>query len=288
MNNRHGILAMSAAMLSFVLNDALTKFVSQSLAAPQLIFLRGMLASAGLILLALLVIKLPPWRETLGHISHKWVFIRSFLDGMASLVYLSAMFNMPLANATAINMSTPLLIALLSALLLGQHVRGSHWGIMGAGFVGVLLVVQPQADGFNAWGWVALAGTMFHALRDLSVRFIPDHVPSILVTLSTAITATLMAGLWALWHPWQTVSGMSWALMTGAALFLSIGYFLLIKATRIADMTVIAPFRYMGLLMAVVMGFVVWGDVPNALAWLGMALLAAAGIVMIRESTPRS
>jgi len=288
MNNRHGILAMSAAMLSFVLNDALTKFVSQSLAAPQLIFLRGLLASAGLILLAFTVIKLPPWRETLGHISHKWVFIRSFLDGMASLVYLSAMFNMPLANATAINMSTPLLIALLSALLLGQHVRGRHWGIMGAGFVGVLLVVQPQADGFNAWGWVALAGTMFHALRDLSVRFIPDHVPSILVTLGTAITATLMAGLWALWHPWQTVSGMSWALMTGAALFLSIGYFLLIKATRIADMTVIAPFRYMGLLTAVVMGFVVWGDVPNALAWLGMALLAAAGIVMIRESTPRS
>ena len=275
-------------MLSFVLNDSLTKFVSASIAAPQLIFLRGLLASLGLLILALTVTKLPPWRETWCHISHKWVFIRSFLDGMASLVYLSAMFHMPLANATAINMSTPLLIALLSALLLGQRVSGRHWGIIGAGFVGVLLVVQPQADGFNAWGWVALAGTLFHALRDLSVRFIPDQVPSILVTLGTAITATLMAGLWALWHPWQTVTGFEWGLMTAAAIFLSIGYFLLIKATRMADMTVIAPFRYMGLITAVVMGFVVWGDVPNALAWVGMALLAAAGIAMIRTSALRT
>jgi drug/metabolite transporter (DMT)-like permease len=279
---------MSAAMLSFVLNDSLTKFVSASIAAPQLIFLRGLLACIGLIWLAVTVSKLPPWRETLGHICHKWVFIRSFLDGMASLVYLSALFNMPLANATAINMSTPLLIALLSALLLGQRVSGRHWGIMGVGFFGVLLVVQPQADGFNAWAWVALAGTLFHALRDLSVRFIPDHVPSMLITLGTAITATLMAGLWALWHPWQSVTWAEWGLMTGAAVFLSIGYFLLIKATRMADMSVIAPFRYLGLLTAVVMGFVVWGDVPNTLAWVGMALLVGASLTMLHMSRPAS
>jgi drug/metabolite transporter (DMT)-like permease len=279
---------MSAAMLSFVLNDSLTKFVSASIAAPQLIFLRGLLACIGLIWLAVTVSKLPPWRETLGHICHKWVFIRSFLDGMASLVYLSALFNMPLANATAINMSTPLLIALLSALLLGQRVSGRHWGIMGVGFFGVLLVVQPQADGFNAWAWVALAGTLFHALRDLSVRFIPDHVPSMLITLGTAITATLMAGLWALWHPWQSVTLAEWGLMTGAAVFLSIGYFLLIKATRMADMSVIAPFRYLGLLTAVVMGFVVWGDVPNTLAWVGMALLVGASLTMLHMSRPAS
>jgi drug/metabolite transporter (DMT)-like permease len=279
---------MSAAMLSFVLNDSLTKFVSASIAAPQLIFLRGLLACIGLIWLAVTVSKLPPWRETLGHICHKWVFIRSFLDGMASLVYLSALFNMPLANATAINMSTPLLIALLSALLLGQRVSGRHWGIMGVGFFGVLLVVQPQADGFNAWAWVALAGTLFHALRDLSVSFIPDHVPSMLITLGTAITATLMAGLWALWHPWQSVTWAEWGLMTGAAVFLSIGYFLLIKATRMADMSVIAPFRYLGLLTAVVMGFVVWGDVPNTLAWVGMALLVGASLTMLHMSRPAS
>jgi drug/metabolite transporter (DMT)-like permease len=201
-------------------------------------------------------------------------------------VYLSALFNMPLANATAINMSTPLLIALLSALLLQHRISWRHWLIIGLGFGGVLCVVQPQADGFNHWAWVALAGTLCHALRDLSVYFIPDHVPSPLITLSTALTATVMAGIWALFHPWHSVTPLQWAQMAGASVFLSAGYFLLIKATRMADMTVIAPFRYMGLLTAVVMGFVVWGDVPNALAWTGMGLLVAAGLMMIRISRP--
>jgi len=277
---------MSVGMVCFLMNDSLVKHVSESLPAPQLIFLRGMLATLGLFVLSVFLRQLPPWRETLGHIGHKWVFIRSFLDGLASLVYLSALFNMPLANATAINMSTPLLIALLSALLLQHHISWRHWLIIGLGFVGVLCVVQPQADGFNHWAWVALAGTLCHALRDLSVYFIPDHVPSPLITLSTALTATVMAGIWALFHPWHSVTPMQWAQMAGASVFLSAGYFLLIKATRIADMTVIAPFRYMGLLNAVVMGFVVWGDVPNALAWTGMGLLVAAGLMMIRISRP--
>ena len=279
---------MSVGMVCFLMNDSLVKHVSESLPAPQLIFLRGLLATLGLFVLSVFLRQLPPWRETLGHIGHKWVFIRSFLDGLASLVYLSALFNMPLANATAINMSTPLLIALLSALLLQHHISWRHWLIIGLGFVGVLCVVQPQADGFNHWAWVALAGTLCHALRDLSVHFIPDHVPSPLITLSTALTATVMAGIWALFHPWHSVTPMQWAQMAGASVFLSAGYFLLIKATRIADMTVIAPFRYMGLLTAVVMGFVVWGDVPNALAWTGMGLLVAAGLMMIRISRPPS
>ena len=110
--------------------------------------------------LALALRQLPPWRETLGHIGHKWVFIRSVLDGTASLVYLSALFNMPLANATAINMSTPLLIALLSALLLQHRISWRHWLIIGLGFVGVLCVVQPQAEGFTHWAWVALAALL--------------------------------------------------------------------------------------------------------------------------------
>jgi drug/metabolite transporter (DMT)-like permease len=76
--------------------------------------------------------------------------------------------------------------------------------------------------------------------------------------------------------------------MAGAAVFLSMGYFLLIHATRVGDMSVIAPFRYMGLLTAVLLGFVVWGDVPNVLAFAGMLLLVAAGLVMIRISRPPS
>lgn len=282
LHNRRGVIAMSAGMVCFVLNDTLVKFVSDDLPASQLIFLRGVLAVLGLLLLVYATDRRQFSRAGLLHMVDKWVVLRSMLDGVASLVYLSALFHMPLGNATAINMSTPLLIALLSGLLMGVHVSARNWLIIGLGFVGVLMVVQPQADGFNAWAWVALAGTVLHALRDLSVRFIAPEVPSMVITVGTALAATVLSGVWSVFTPWQAVSATHWGMMAAAAVFLSCGYFFLIKATRMADMSVVAPFRYIGLLTAVLAGYVIWGDMPNPLAWCGMLLLVSAGILMLR------
>ncbi len=282
-NNRRGVIAMSVGMASFVLNDSLVKYVSDSLPPSQLIFLRGLLAVLGLALLCVYMGTFKNPDNTFPALRDRWVLVRSCLDGLASLVYLTAMFHMPLANATAINMATPLLIALLSGLLLGVRVSLGNWLIIATGFAGVLLVVQPQADGFNQWAWVCLGGTLLHALRDISMRFVPSQIPSMIVTLSTATTATLMAGVWSLWQDWAVVSMTSWACLGGAAVLLSTGYFLLIQSTRSADLTVVAPFRYVGLLTAVVMGFVVWGDIPNPMAWCGMVLLVGAGLMMLRK-----
>jgi drug/metabolite transporter (DMT)-like permease len=282
-NNRRGVIAMSVGMASFVLNDSLVKFVSASLPPSQLIFLRGLLAVLGLSILCIYMGVFQQPREAIAHLRDRWVLIRSTLDGLASLVYLTAMFHMPLANATAINMATPLLIALLSGLLLGVRVSLRHWLIIATGFAGVLLVVQPQAEGFNQWAWVCLGGTLLHALRDVSMRFVPSHIPSLVVALCTATAATLMAGMWSVWQDWAPMSMTMWSCLGGAAVLLSTGYFLLIQSTRSADLTVVAPFRYVGLLTAVIMGFVVWGDIPNAMAWTGMVLLVGAGLLMLRS-----
>ena len=280
-HNRRGVIAMSAGMVSFVLNDTLVKFVSHTLPTSQLIFLRGLVSIGMLLLLAKLTdpqALSPAWRQ---HLSQRWVVARSVLDGAASLVYLSALFHMPLGNATAINMSTPLLIALLSGLLLGVHVSLRNWLIIGLGFAGVLLVVQPQAEGFNGWAWVALAGTCLHALRDMCVRFIPHHIPSNVIAIGTALAATLMSGLWSVSIEWVAVSPLHGLMLAAASLCLSSGYFFLVQATRLADMSVIAPFRYMGLLTAVISGFVIWGDIPNPMACVGMVLLVSAGLLML-------
>lgn len=282
-NNRRGVIAMSVSMACFVLNDSLVKYVSDSLPPSQLIFLRGLFATLGLLLLCLYMGTFKNFQSSFAALRQRWVWVRSGLDGLASLVYLTAMFQMPLANATAINMTTPLLIALLSGLLLGVRVSLKHWLIIAIGFVGVLLIVQPASDGFNVWAWVCLGGTMLHALRDISMRFVPSHIPSLMVTLCTAIGATLMAGVWSLWQDWATLTPVSLACLCGAAVLLSAGYFLLILSTRSADLTVVAPFRYVGLLTAVVMGFVVWGDIPNTWAWCGMVLLMGAGLMMLRS-----
>jgi drug/metabolite transporter (DMT)-like permease len=281
-NNRRGVIAMSVGMACFVLNDSLVKHVSDSLPPSQLIFLRGLFATLGLLLLCIYMGTFKNLPSSFAALRQRWVWVRSGLDGLASLVYLTAMFHMPLANATAINMTSPLLIALLSGFLLGVQVSLRNWLIIATGFVGVLLIVQPASDGFNGWAWVCLGGTLLHALRDISMRFVPSHIPSLMVTLCTAFGATLMAGVWSLWQDWATLTPVSLACLCGAAVLLSAGYFLLILSTRSSDLSVVAPFRYVGLLTAVVMGFVVWGDIPNTWAWCGMVLLVGAGLMMLR------
>ena len=207
--------------------------------------------------------------------------MRATLDASASLIYLTAMFHMPLANATAINMATPLFITLIAIRLFKEQVRRAQWVAIGVGFVGVLLIVQPTASGFNAWALMCLAGTVLHAGRDVLTRVIPVQIPAMLITLSTVISVTFFSGTLIVFQGWQTPNGRQLALLAAAGVLLSGGYFLLTRAMRQGQMSVVAPFRYSGLLFALLLGWLVWGDVPNALAFCGIGLLVGAGLYML-------
>ena len=108
-----------------------------------------------------------------------------------------------------------------------------------------------------------------------------------LVTLSTAIAVTLFAGVWGLFQEWKPVEPVQLGLLAAASVLLSAAYFLLIVAMRAGEMSVIAPFRYSGLLFALLLGYSVWGHVPNASAWAGIALLLGAGLWVMRERPAR-
>jgi drug/metabolite transporter (DMT)-like permease len=119
-------------------------------------------------------------------------------------------------------------------------------------------------------------------------RTISHAIPSILITLSTAVAVTLLAGGLSLFSDWRPFSGMQLGLLAAASVFLSAGYFLLTVAMRGGEMSLIAPFRYAGLLFALVLGYAVWRDVPNALAWAGIALLVAAGLYVLHGERARA
>ena len=105
-----------------------------------------------------------------------------------------------------------------------------------------------------------------------------------LITLGTAVAVTTLAGVLSLAQGWQAFTSVQLALLATASVFLSVGYYLLILSNRAGDMSVVAPFRYVGLLFALILGWAVWGDLPNALAWTGIALLLGAGLYMLRRT----
>jgi len=217
------------------------------------------------------------------------VLLRALIDAVGSLVYLASLMHLPLANATAINLASPLVIALLAVLLLGERPGAARWLAIGGGFGGVLLIVQPAAAGFSGWAWVCLLGTLFQASRDLLTRRIGASVPALLVTLANAVCVTLAAALWmGLAGGWQPVSAPQALLVAAAAVLLSAGYWLIVMGMRHGEMSVVAPFRYVGLLAALALGWLVWRDVPNALATAGIALLLGAGIYLLHEQRTAS
>jgi drug/metabolite transporter (DMT)-like permease len=281
--NRRGVLAMAGGMASFVSNDALVKFVSQSLPSSQLIFLRGVFAT----LLLLAISQALGATGRMHSLLDRKVVVRALFDAFATVVYLTSLFHLPIGNATAINMATPLFITLSAVIAFKEQVGAGRWMAIATGFVGVLLVVQPTGAAFNAYALLCLGGTLLHAGRDLMTRAIARNIPSILITLSTAFAVTVLSGLWGLFEDWQPVSWQQLALLAAASVFLSGGYFLLTVSMRGGEMSLIAPFRYTGLLYALVLGFVVWGDVPNALAWAGIALLVAAGLYVLHGERRR-
>lgn len=282
--NRRGVLAMMAGMASFVSNDALVKFASQSLPPFQLIFVRGVFATLLLFAIAATLGATAQLRS----LADRKVLLRAGFDAFATIAYLTSLFHLPIGNATAINMATPLFITLFAVIAFRERVGPGRWLAVATGFTGVLLIVQPSGAAFNAWALLCLVGTLLHAARDLTTRVIDRRIPSILITVSTAVAVTLLAGLLTfLFEGWQPVRLSQYALLAAASVFLGGGYFLLTVAMRGGEMSLIAPFRYAGLLYALLLGFIVWGDVPNALAWCGIALLVAAGLYVLHGGRPR-
>jgi len=278
--NRIGVLSMIGAMACFIVNDGLVKYVSQTLPAAQLIFVRGAMAS----MLMLAVVQAMGAMEQIREIARGWVATRAVVDAIAAFLYLVSLFHLPIANATAINMTSPLLITALAAIFIGERVGLSRWLAIGAGFIGVLMIIQPQTEGFNVFALVCFFATLLLAVRDLLTRRVHVGVSSTLLTLSTTVAMTLLAGTLSLFETWKPIGAFELGLLAVAAVFLAAGYYLIIGCTRYGEFSLTAPFRYSGLLFATLAGYVVWGDRPNVLAWCGIALMIGSGIHILRTS----
>ncbi|CAN5922178.1 DMT family transporter [soil metagenome] len=283
-DNSRGILAMSAAVVVFIFNDALIKLAAESVPSVQAIGVRGLFAT---LWCALALLVTGAWRQ-IALAAHPRVVFRGVLEAGSAIVYLVALFNIPFAIASAVNLSTPLILTVLAVLILKEDVRWRRWSAVTMGFLGVMLVIQPHPGDLNIWTWVALAGTLIGSFRDIFVRFLPVGVPTLVVSFATALIVALVGCGWALAEGWQPMSDRALGLIVGSSLLLALGYqFVVIALRSRGEFSVIGSFRYSSILWALAIGYVVWGEVPNTLAIAGIAVIVASGLYILHRERVR-
>lgn len=273
--NVRGALLMMASMAAFTLNDTAVRATGGDVPFFQLIFLRGLLTVA-LILIA---------ARWLGRIHFnirardwKLISVRTLAELFGSYFFLTALFQMPLANLSAILQALPLTVSLAAALVFGDALGWRRLSAITIGFVGVLLIVQPGSEGFNTWSLYGVMAVLFVTVRDLATRRLSADVPGMTVTFITAAAVMAGAGLASLTEEWAPISAASGGLIVVAALFILGGYFFSVQTMRVGDVSYVAPFRYTGLIWALVLGWLVFDDWPDALTLVGAAIVVATGV----------
>ncbi len=284
-DNMRGAGLMVIAMAAFTFNDVAMKTLSGQLPLFQAIFLRGVLTTLWLYLLgrALGGLRFGLSRRDWGAIG-----LRSFCEGAATFLFLTALFHAPIANVTAILQALPLTVALGAALFLGEPLGWRRLVAILVGLIGVLIIVRPGAEGFTVWSLYALAAVGFVTIRDLSVRRLSGDAPSLTVALVGAVSITIAAGILSAFTGWVALGAAQIAPIVIASLFILAGYLSSVMTMRQGEIGFIAPFRYTGILWALLLGWLVFGEWPDNLTLLGAAIVVAMGLFTLwRERKAR-
>lgn len=272
-SNARGIAMMTAANLAFICNDTLIKIAGEGLPVGQILVLRGSMAAFVIISLVFVTGAYRAWRMALNRL----VFWRTLGEVGSTLLYIYALFHMPIANVSAISQIVPLMATAGAAIFLGEAVGWRRWTAVAIGFFGVMLIMRPGLGGFDAYALAALASMAFVTFQDLVTRRFPPGIPTLLVVACSTIAILMSGAAISVNETWPVPSGQQWALLFGASTLLLTGYGAAILAMRYGELSVVAPFRYSAILFAIILGFIVWHDVPDGFTLLGTLIVIATG-----------
>ncbi len=283
--NLRGAIFMCLAMAGFTINDALVKSVTGVMNPGQIMLVRGAMTSVLVLLLARHFNAFRSLRLMLDPI----IALRVVAEVIAAITYISALGEMPLANASAILQALPLTVTLGAALFLSEQVGWRRWLAILAGFVGVLVVLRPGPEGFSAASIAVIASVVAAATRDLCTRRISPDVPSLFISATTAVVIALTGGaLVAPMGGWQPMSATSVLHLAAASLMLLLGYQCIVLAMRQGEIAIIAPFRYTSLIWSIGIGIFAFSELPDVWTMVGVGIIIVSGLyAFMRENKRR-
>lgn len=273
-DNLRAIAAMCVAIAGFIANDALIKLAGERLPLGEIMFIRGVIS--GIAMAA--IIRYRGEIDQLHHLRDRRVLLRTVAEVCASIAYLIALFKMPIANATTVMQTVPLAVAAGGALFFGHRVGWRRWVAILVGLVGVIIVIRPGVEGFDAYSLLVLLSVVFVAIRDMLTARLGHTVSTTMVVAAATFGLGITGLAFFPFEDWSMPSLETLGLLVAASVMLLVGFFAIILSLRIGDISVTASFRYTAVLWATLYGYLIWNQLPDWLTFVGMGLIVGTGV----------
>jgi len=277
-----GIMFMIGATVMFALSNAVSKWVVAIYPVGEVMFARSLssLMVCAAFMLPVTGLSVFATKRVRDHLA------RGLSQSVSQTFTVLAFSMMPLAGAIAINFSAPLFSALISVIWLKERAGAARWGALLAGFAGVLVVTAPGADSFQLGALFALANAVMYGSVTVAVRGMTKTESANTLLMWQMVTL-------AVFHAFLLVFGFRWPTPTHAVLLVSSGVanaaaqYLWTRALHAAPATAVSPFYYFLLVWSMVIGFLVWGDIPTASLLIGSGIVVASGLFLLYYEAQR-
>jgi S-adenosylmethionine uptake transporter len=269
---------MILAMASFTAGDTMTKLMAGEVPVGQIIFFRGIVATTLTAFIA---------RKVLAQAFlalQKGVVVRSLSDVAGTILFITALMHIPIANLTAVMQAVPLLVIAFAALFLGEKVGWRRILAILLGLTGVLFIVKPSPASFTIYDGLSLGLIVAVALRDIFTRRLNFDVPTMIIVFANAVFVMLSGLALYPFEHWVALAPRHLLLIACGGMFLSLGYVCMVSTIRMGDISATAIYRYSVVLFALLSGMLVFGEFPDQWAIIGIALIVLSGIyALLRE-----
>jgi len=283
-DNLRGVLLMLMAMALFGIEDMFLKWLAIDLPAGQILLATGFF---GVLIFAWLA-RRDGRRIFTRAALHPWVLARNAGEMVSSLAYIVSLATVPLSTVSAVLQALPLSVTMMAALFLREAVGWRRWSAIAVGFAGVLMVIRPGMEGFRPQGLWVLVAVVGLTLRDLATRLVPAECSTSQVSAWGLGALTLLGAVLVGVHdglaPISPVQGL---ILVCTVIFGSAGYWAVTAAARTGEVSVVAPFRYARLLIAMAIGATVFAERPDRLTLLGAGLIIGSGLYSFARERAR-
>jgi len=283
-NNLKAAAFIVIAMSMITTNDAIVKHITQVFNVGQIMFLRG--AVICVIFACFMHLRGQPIITRRSF--HRWNLMRALFELGATLFFLTGLSLLPIAVASTLGFSSPIFLALLAGLILKEKVGLDRWIVILIGFGGVILITNPFSTE-TSWAVIfPIVCAFFVALRDIAIRYVPGDLPSSQVAFTNAWVVMLGGGIYSLYQGWgeADLQWYLWFIALGVILYS--GYLFLIIGSRLGELSFIGPFKYVSIIIAILYGYLIWGEQPTLSMLAGAAVIVFSGIILLSSEKRRA